>query len=143
MVVKIFASSRVSRASATTPITGTLSGIGRGDFRIQFFITTTSTRLMEVISQRAGCGGNLFWDIRRTPTGTLSVETDDCGPVPCSGYTALPSATRVNGGTAATAPSTSNFGTLPAFSLSDPCTGVDGTTAFVGTREGVCVYAGL
>ncbi|MDO9019047.1 MAG: hypothetical protein Q8S73_14010, partial [Deltaproteobacteria bacterium] len=87
-----------SVCASATRYTGTLSGIGRGDFRIQFFITTTSTRLMEVISQRTGCAGNLFWDIRLTPTGARSVETGDCGPVPCSGYTALSSPGRVNDG---------------------------------------------
>jgi len=151
-------------ADAPSTCTGDLSGIGAGDFRISFTLQTTQQDgSFALLNQRSACSAGDFWDIR-IQNGTLVVETDaltDAAPDDAQLYgcaTINDGKARavvvqraggllsayVDGGLDNTSvPSTASFGALVARSTgTDSCVGVDGTTAFDGTRgsiTNVCV----
>jgi hypothetical protein len=56
-----------------------LSGVGTGDFRISFTLTTTESGLtIALLSQRTGCDqSSTFWDVSLSPTAGIVAATDD------------------------------------------------------------------
>jgi Laminin G domain len=153
-----------SSSTSTGPqgCTGDLSGLGTGDFRISFDVTTTQARgdvqgLVALTNQRSFCGHSIFWDIRMA-AGMLEVETDDG----VGGYTELIGTHLLNDGVQhhvveqrvagvlsltvdgaddGSAQSLSSFGNLaaPLAIGTDICEMTDGTQPFVGTISPPCV----
>jgi hypothetical protein len=62
-----------------------LSGVGTGDFRIEFTLTTTTTGVqMSLVEQLVACiacgGSGVGWAVTMTPTGAIAIETSDGTP---------------------------------------------------------------
>jgi hypothetical protein len=139
-----------------------LSGIGTGDFRIAFSLSTTQTGQVALLNQRNVCFFGMFWDLRLY-NGVLDVQTDD-GTNFVEFKTTVPPLVNdgnlhavvvhrvaqiitvtIDGALAGTSTAQTSFGSLPPFQTGhDPCQSgpmKDGTVGFAGTLENVCITA--
>jgi hypothetical protein len=149
-------------AAEAGPCIMDLSGIGTGDFRIAFSVATTQTGQVALLNQRNVCFFGLFWDLR-IYSGTLDVQTDD-GTNFVEFQTTVPPLVNdgnlhavvirrvarvitvtIDGTPAGTSTDVTSFASLPPFQTGhDPCQSgpnKDGTVAFAGTLENVCMTA--
>lgn len=55
-----------------------LSGVGTGDFRVTFTLTTTAHVNVSLLSQRIGCDqSSMLWSVSLSYTGQIAAATDD------------------------------------------------------------------
>lgn len=139
--------------------TDDLSDVGTGDLSISFELTTSATVRSAIISQRLVCSHSMFWDVRMSAAGALSVEFDENGfnylslVLPVTVNDGVPHEVRicriaghvhafVDGVRVAHAPNAADFGSLHTLQVeTGACVGADGTNALDGTVSNVCVGA--
>jgi hypothetical protein len=139
-----------------------LSGVGTGDFRVSFTLTTTETGLtVGLVNQRAGCDQtSVWWDATLTPSGGIELATDDGSS---TSYVFVESGNAVNDGAphkivvartngaiwysrdgvlgSSMTPDPYAFGNFPALRIgSDPCPNTVGL-AGNGSLTDLCITA--
>jgi hypothetical protein len=137
----------------------TLGDFGTADFSLEFWMSTTSTRLEGLINKRSVCGNGSFFDIRLSG-GRLKVELNQSG----SNVNSFNSAQTINDGswhhvvltrqaktvqlyidgsldTAKSTAGTTNISNGVAFSMAQHvCIGVDPTQRLTGLLDEVHVF---
>lgn len=134
----------------------TLSGVGVGDFRIEFAVQTQTQTVSAVLHQRATCDESRdFWDVEIVPGGVFGIVVNEGGG-PYTSFRTVASVSdgrphavvvkrvsrmlsvMVDGAFSGSAAAAQRLGTLPPLDATDPCAG---RPQLAGV-SGVCVTWG-
>jgi Tol biopolymer transport system component len=143
----------------TVTFGNTLGNFGTSDFTIDFWLRTTSTRGEDILSKRAVCGADDYFDIRISTTGKVGPEVGDSSTV-----VGFPSNRSVNDGafhhiavvrqgavvrlyidgvldSSATGTGVANVSNSANLTVgSGACVGVDGTEFFTGQLDELDIF---